>query len=254
MALAVVVSSLVISSCIQDESASSMPVTTKSDLALEFYETGMLEFDQVKYWQAHHHLELAVKEDPDFFMAWFWLYFTSGKGSKKVAGEALQVESNLNEAEKEIKTAFSYLLDGQEEKVVHHLQMAVDLYPSDPHVHKILYIIQMQYLKDMEGALESINHAIRACPDYAMAYNMLGYAHMDMEEFDRAGKAFDTYIKLAPSIANPYDSKGDYFMKIKEYEKAHESYMRAFEIDPDFQISKKKAEKATCMMEEPSAE
>ncbi|MFO7669460.1 MAG: tetratricopeptide repeat protein [Bacteroidales bacterium] len=239
-----VFSILIHSSCNQDESMTVMPVTTDSELALEFYETAMLAFDQVKLDLAYHHLEMALKEDPDFFMAYFWMYFMSGKNSKMIVDEALMAESDLNDGEKQVKAAFKYLVDGQDEKVIEHLQMAIDLYPQDPHVHKILYILQFQYIKDAEAAVESIRRAIEACPDYALAYNQLGYALMDLEEYDKAEEAFDSYIRLSPDIANPYDSKGDFYMATRQFEKAYESYMRAYEIDSSFLVSEKKAQKA----------
>ncbi|MDX2431130.1 MAG: tetratricopeptide repeat protein [Bacteroides sp.] len=221
-----------------------MPVTTDSELALEFYETGMLAFDQIKLELAFHNLELAIKEDPDFFMAHFWMYFMSAKSSKRIANEALMAESDLNDGEKQIKTAFKYLIDGQNEKVVEHLQMAIDLYPRDPYVHKILYSLQFQYLKDVESAVESIQRAIAACPDYPQAYNQLGYALMDLDEYDQAEEAFDTYISKSPNTANPYDSKGDFYMVTKQYELAFKSYSKAYDIDHSFSVSEKKALKA----------
>jgi len=235
---------LIHSSCSQDESVRTMPVTTDSELALEFYKAGMLSFDQIKVKMAYHNLELAVKEDPDFFMAYFWMYFMPGKSPKKTVDKALMVEADLNEGEKQIKTAFKYLIDGQGEKVVEHLQMAIDLYPSDPDIHKILYILQFQYLKDVEAAEGSIKRAIKACPDFEPAYNHLGYALMDLERFDEAEKAFNTYIELSPNTANPYDSKGDFYMVTKQFDLAYVSYMRAYEIDPTFSVSEKKALKA----------
>jgi hypothetical protein len=71
----VFISILIHTSCIQDESASMMPITTDSELALELYQTAMLAFDQIKWGLAYYNLELAVNEDPDFFMAYFWMYF-----------------------------------------------------------------------------------------------------------------------------------------------------------------------------------
>lgn len=250
LTLALVISSLLFNTaCKEEESAVLMPVTTDSELALELFESGMMAFDQIKLGLAWHNLELAVKEDPDFFMAYFWMYFMSSKSSKKVAEKALQANTPLNEGEKLIKTAFKYLLDGQDEKVVEHLQMAVDLYPSDPHVHKILYILQYQFMKDYEGAVISITRAIDAIPEYSLAYNQLGYALMELENYEKAEKAFDQYIKKAPHLANPYDSKGDFYMRTKKYEKAWDSYMKAFEIDSSFTVSEKKAKKAKQLME-----
>ncbi|TFG88511.1 MAG: tetratricopeptide repeat protein [Candidatus Atribacteria bacterium] len=239
-----VFSILIHSSCSQDESLVYMPVTTDSELALEFYETGMLAFDQVKLELAYHNLELAVKEDSDFFMAYFWMYFMSGISSKNIANDALMAGSHLSDGEMQVKEAFKYLLEGQNEKVVEHLQMAIDLYPYDPRVHKILYILQFQYIKDVESAVKSIQRAIAACPDYDQAYNHLGYALLDLKEYDQAEEAFDTYIRMSPNIANPYDSKGDFYMATQQYELAFRSYSKAYEIDPSFSVSEKKALKA----------
>lgn len=247
-----VISFLIHSSCSQDESLTEMPVTTDSALALELYETGMRAYDQVKLEVAYHNLELAVKEDPDFFMAYFWMYFMSVNKPKDIAENALFTESDLNDAEVQIRKAFKYLIDGQETKVVEHLQMAIDLFPRDPHVRKILYILQFQYIKDMDAAVESIHSAIEACPDYALAFNQLGYALMYQEEYDQAEEAFDSYIRLDPNTANPYDSKGDFYMSTKQFEQAYESYMKAYEIDASFRVSKKKAQKAMTLMQRDS--
>jgi len=221
-----------------------MPVTTNSELALEFYETGMVAFDQVKLSIAWQNWQFAVEQDPDFFMAHFWMFFISSKDSKKVVDKALQSDVQLNPGEEQIKLALKYLVDGQDEKVVEHLENLVELYPYDPHVHKILYVLQFQFMKDPEAAIVSIKRAIKTCPDYPLAYNQLGYAYMDMDQYEDAEKAFDRYIQLAPALANPYDSKGDYFMATEQFDRAFDSYMKAFEMDPDFEVSKKKAEKA----------
>ena len=85
--------------------------------------------------------------------------------------------------------------------------------------------------------------------NHDQAYNQLGYVLMELEEYDRAEKAIDTYIRLSPNIANPYDSKGDYYMNTGQLEKAFESYMKAFEIDSGFRISAKKAKKARYLIE-----
>jgi tetratricopeptide (TPR) repeat protein len=243
------ISTLLIASCTYYESVTLMPITTDSELALEYYETGVLEFDQLKWGMARENFEMSVKEDPDIFMSYVWMYFMSHKSSKKIAEKALQCDADLNDAEKQIEIAFKYLVDGQEEKVVEHMMSAIDLYPSDPYLYKILYFIQSQFFKDMEGSLETIGQAIKFQPDYASAYNYKGYAHMDMDEFGKAEAAFDNYIKLAPNTANPYDSKGDYFMATKQFKDAFDSYMKAFEMDSDFYVSEKKAKKAMQLME-----
>jgi tetratricopeptide (TPR) repeat protein len=249
LALIWVVSNLLIAACKQNSTHELMPVTTNSELAREYYETAITALDQVRLSLAWENLQMALKEDPDFFMANFWMYFISSKDSKGIGEKVLQSDAPLNEAESNIKTAFKYLLDGQDEKVVEYLQKAIDLYPYDPQVHKILYTLQLQFMKDVDGAIASIEESIKWCPDFPLAYNMLGYALMEQEKYGQAEKAFDQYIRKEPELANPYDSKGDYFMTMKQYEAAYKSYMKAYELDSSFTVSQKKAEKARQMLE-----
>jgi len=226
-----------------------MPVTTDSELALELYQTGLIAYDQLKGELAWHNFEYAIREDPNFFMAHFWMYFLTSKKSKKVADNAFQSEVELNDGEELFKTSLKYLMEGQDEKVVENLKKIVDLYPSDPHVHKTLYLMQYQFMKDVEGAIETMLRTIKEVPEYSPVYNFLGYAYMDLEEYEMAEEALDNYIRLAPGQANPYDSKGDFFMNTEQFEKAYESYLKAYEIDSDFEVSKKKALKAKQLME-----
>jgi len=241
---------LLIAGCAEEKADPVMPVTTNSELALELYESGVMAFDQFKQKLSYENMYRAVELDPDFFMAYFWLYYMTSKESKKAAEKAFESEIQLTPAEEQVKMALKYLMDGEEEKVLEHLQNMVDMYPSDPQAHKILYLIQQMYFKDIEGAIVSLKRAIKECPEFPLAYNQLGYAYMDLEDFENAEKALDNYIRLAPEQANPYDSKGDYFMNTEQYEEAYESYMKAYEIDPAvFTISKKKAQKARLLMQ-----
>ena len=243
---------LLIFGCAEEKPPSVMPVTTDSELALKLYETGLVAFDQFKQSLAWHSIYTAVELDPDFFMANFWMYYMSSKESKKAAEKAFQSEAQLNPGEEQVRMALKYLVDGQEEKVVAHLQNLVDLYPSDPQAHKILYLIQQMYFKDYEGAILSLKRAIKACPDFPLAYNQLAYAYMELEDYENAEEALDTYIRLAPDQANPYDSKGDYFMETEQYEEAYDSYMKANEIEPGFDKSEKKAKKARMLQQKAS--
>ena len=244
-----VFSILLIFGCTEEKPASVMPVTTNSELALELYGTGTVAFDHFERSLSWHSMYNAVEIDPDFFMAYFWMYYMSSKESKKAAEKAFQSEAQLNPAEEQVRMALKYLLDGQEEKVVEHLQNLVDMYPSDPQTHKMLYLLQQMYFKDYDGVIITLERAIRECPDFPLAYNQLGYAYMELEDYEKAEEALDNYIRLAPDQPNPYDSKGDYFMVMKQYEEAYDSYMKACEIDPGFDKSEKKAKKARMLQE-----
>lgn len=246
----IAISFLIMVSCTtQEDQPALMPLSSDSELALEFYHAGMLAFDQLQWEMSYHSLQMAVKQDPDFFMAYFWLYFINRKSDNNVLDDAFKVDAQLSDGELEIQQGLKYLVSGQDEKAVEHLRAATEMYPSDPHVHKILYILQFHHLHNTEDAIASMKRAIEEVPDYDLVYNQLGYAYMDEEEYDKAEEAFDTYIRLSPDIANPYDSKGDFYMSLKEYQKAYDSYMKAYSIDPGFTVSKKKSEKALQLLE-----
>lgn len=241
---------LIIFGCSKEKPALMMPITTSSELALKYYEAGMVAYDEAKFSLGWHSLEIAVEQDQDFFMAYFWMYLRSSKDSKMIFEKAMKTEASLTPAEEEVKAALKYLNEGQNEKVTEHLENVVDMYPSDPSTHEMLYHIEFFYLKDVDAAIKSLKRAIKDCPDFPWAYNLLGYAYKEQKDYENAEKAFDNYIRVAPDQANPYDSKGDYFMDIEEFQKAYDSYMKAYEIDPvNFEMSKKRAEKAKMIME-----
>lgn len=240
---------VVVGSCKNGGNNGKMPVTTDSEQAMEYYQMAVTAFDRIKYSEAIDYFKKAIEEDPEFFMAYYWLYPLSGEYAKKVAERAFRIERELSDAESIIKTAFKYLVDGQKERAIEQVEKLIELYPEDVEAYKILYLLQFQFWQDMESARETLEAAIKVQPDHAISYNMLGYALMDLGDYENAGKAFDKYMKLEPDIANPYDSKGDYLMNLNRYREAYENYMKAYEIDSTFTISLKKAEKARKLMQ-----
>ena len=49
-------------------------------------------------------------------------------------------------------------------------------------------------------------------------------------------------IRDRPNAANPYDSKGDFYATTGQYRKAVAMYNKAYSIDNNFEMSRKKAE------------
>jgi len=74
-------------------------------------------------------------------------------------------------------------------------------------------------------------------PNWAIAYNMLGYINMGKGRFTEAEEHFKSYRFIAPDQANPHDSLGELFIALGRYGEAEESFERAIEIRPDFWAS-----------------
>ena len=71
-------------------------------------------------------------------------------------------------------------------------------------------------------------------PNYANAYNMLGYMELNRGDYQQAIEYMQKYAFLAPNEANPHDSLGEVYMVIGEYEQAEKEFRRSVEMQPDF--------------------
>ena len=49
-------------------------------------------------------------------------------------------------------------------------------------------------------------------PNFTPVLNMMGYAYMDKNDLDNAGKVLQEQIRRASASANPYDSMADYYL------------------------------------------
>jgi len=74
-------------------------------------------------------------------------------------------------------------------------------------------------------------------PNFAEAYNQLGYLEMYYGNYDQAVDNMKKYAFLAPELANPHDSLGDVLMVQGEYEAAAREFRAAVAKQPDFHNS-----------------
>jgi tetratricopeptide (TPR) repeat protein len=79
---------------------------------------------------------------------------------------------------------------------------------------------------------------VELAPDYAPAYNLLGYARRANAQYDQAEKAFKKYIALIPKDPNPYDSYAELLMKMGRFDESIAMYRKALAIDPHFAASR----------------
>jgi tetratricopeptide (TPR) repeat protein len=110
------------------------------------------------------------------------------------------------------------------------------MYPQDerPHTQLGNYLNGQQ---DFASAVEHYKHATAINPNFATAYNSLGYAYRSLEDLDSAKGAFAKYIELIPDEANPYDSYAELLMEMGDYDESIENYRKALAIDPNFAAS-----------------
>ncbi len=228
------------SSCAKKEA--EIPVTTKSEKALELYREASDAMKDVYIPEAMGLLNQALEEDPDFFMAAYDLatmnfYFGNDAEFNKYARQAVASEAALSDGEEIMREMLKKLMEDQDADITGLGNQLVELYPEDPTAYSQLAFAQMMN-DDYEGVVETLIKTLEITEDSAGIYNSLGYAYMEMEQFDNARSVLDKYIEMEPDLPNPYDSKGDYYMKIEDYGNAYESYMKAYSIDSTWSLNK----------------
>jgi tetratricopeptide (TPR) repeat protein len=116
------------------------------------------------------------------------------------------------------------------------LEQLVALFPHDERTHVQLGNF-LNGQQDFSGAVEQFTQATVINPEFAGAFNALGYAHRSLDDLDSARSAFEEYVALIPDEANPYDSLAELLMEMGNYDESIETYRKALEINPYFALS-----------------
>jgi Tfp pilus assembly protein PilF len=74
-------------------------------------------------------------------------------------------------------------------------------------------------------------------PNYAEAYNLMGYFELHRGNYQDAIEHMKKYAFLTPDLANPHDSLGEVLMVMGQYEDAAGEFRAAIALQPDFYFS-----------------
>lgn len=231
-----------------------MPITTSSKAALTYFNDAFRQFEDVNTAGGMELLQKALVEDPDFFMANYYLAFLNRGNEEKLksyGNAALNGKAKLSDAEKLIKSTIGKLSSGKDADVTDIGKKLVEMYPKDISAYYLLLNYQ-DMAGDYDGFHETLLKALEIAPNKAPLYNSLGYSFMRHNQTDKAEEAFDKYIQLSPGNPNVYDSKGDFYMYIKEYGKAYDAYMKANSINSEWSLKKAQRAKQIFEIREPA--
>lgn len=217
------------------EVAAKVPVTTSSDAARASYLKGQALLDGLHFTDAHEAFVEAVAADPNFAMGHVMLAITSlstaeffdevaaasGAAGGASEGEQLYVEALVAGSEN----------DQAAQRAA--LTKLVGMYPADERTHMALGNF-LNGQQDFAGAAKHFGHAAQRNPDFAPAYNSLGYAYRSLDDLDQAKGAFEKYVALLPKEANPHDSYAELLMEMGNYDESIRHYRMAIDIDPNF--------------------
>jgi serine/threonine protein kinase/tetratricopeptide (TPR) repeat protein len=225
-------------------------ITTKDIEAYNLYLRGMASLERYLWADAKRVLELSVKRDSTFGLAWAALSAARGglrdaDGWREARAKARSLIWTLPEKERlYIATSEESLWDTLAgTKITDWVQFArycVLAYPKEKRFWTWLSAVlgpegeSRTEPKYLDESIDAATKAIDIDPTYSPAVNILGYNYMAKGDFARAEATFKQYATLSPGDPNPYDDLGELYCKMGRFDDAIEQYRNALDVCPSW--------------------
>jgi tetratricopeptide (TPR) repeat protein len=215
--------------------------TTTSAEAYKLYVAGDEALNSFQYREAGDALQRALELDPSFAMAQAALaelYLTERPDSAPKAYARADSLAALLPDENERLLVQLRVARGQDavarrDSLLTLLDQRLPRHPIVLTTHAMI----ATNAQEGEQAEKLWKDILEEDPNYARAYNWLGYNAAYMGRFDEALKYLKKYAYLAPNLANPHDSLGEILSLMGRYEDAEREFRAALAIQPDFSHS-----------------
>ena len=221
--------------------------TTSSPRACAAFEAGQADMNNFYFPEALRHFERANELDPDFLLAkWRVTQLLMREGSNQAnrfVDELMTVDlSNLTPREKFLIEHWRAVRNDNPDEAARLLDECIKEHPNDPYMleRKAMEAWDQANFEDadrLNDAERLYEEILKLDPNWAVAYNMLGYIRMMQGRFAEAEKSFKKYRYIAPDQANPHDSLGELYITTGRYDEAEISLNRAIEIKSDYWAS-----------------
>lgn len=212
-------------------------VTTSSDEAYRLYRQGRENELKLYHREAMADYAEALSHDPHFLMATVRLARASA-GKDRNRAEALlscvgRYRDSVTEKERLLFDIASAQIARDSKTAVERIEEFRRRFPDDPEGFELKAASLLKRGK-LDEAIAEYERLLEANPNYAVAYNQLGYHWMQRGDYARAEDYLKRYRFLAPDQANPYDSLGELYANTGRYEEAIAVLGEALKIKPDF--------------------
>jgi tetratricopeptide (TPR) repeat protein len=216
----------------------TLPVTTSSNKAREFYVKGMEDYENLYLERCNDDWRAAVKEDPNLAVAWAWIAFNSGNPEEVSAAraKAKTLAPKLTPGEQLMIAWISKIQEGDYLGGITAMNDMLEMYPRDKH----LYYLAGNWLMGENGndqARRFMEKALAVDKNFPAALNDLAYLEARDRHFDKAFAAMDRYVALLPKEPNPQDSYGELKRMAGDFDSSLAHYQAALRLDPDFVTS-----------------
>jgi tetratricopeptide (TPR) repeat protein len=216
----------------------TLPVTTTSSKALELYQKGMADYENLYLERCNDDWRAAVKEDSNLAVAWAWIAFNSGNPQEvsQARAKAKELAPKATPGEQLMVAWISKVEEGDFLGGITAMNDMLEIYPHDKH----LFYLAGNWLMGENGndqAQRLFEKALAIDKNFPAALNDLAYVEARNRQFAKAFAAMDRYVALLPQEPNPQDSYGELLRMAGNFEGSLTHYRAALKIDPDFVTS-----------------
>jgi tetratricopeptide (TPR) repeat protein len=219
-----------------------LPVTTKSVEARRLFEGGLVKLENLHGPDAMQDFRKAVRQDPDFALAYIMISFASVDPTVDPA-EQVAARNKANAAKGKVSAGerlvidwLTYSSEGKMVPAIQSMNEVLDQYPNDKFL-AWLGAVWVENQQQLSRAIPMFEHAIQLNPDFAPPLNELAYCYARVRNFDKAFATMQRYIELLPNESNPQDSYAEILRMAGRFNEALEHYHDSLTIDPKFVFS-----------------
>jgi len=212
---------------------------TSSMEAYKYFLEGQENLDKMYREDALKNLEKAVELDPQFAIAYLYLYrvhrsLMNTQRSAEALEKAKAFSGKATEKERlYIEAAYARRVEKNTDKEVRILQEIAAKYPKEKEVHSSLFAIYRQK-KMFPEAIAEANKALELDPKWATILNQLGFMYIATGDLGKAEDYLKKAVSVAPEDANPLDSLGQLYFLTGRLDEAIAQYKEAVRIKPNF--------------------
>jgi tetratricopeptide (TPR) repeat protein len=213
-------------------------VTTTSEKAWRAYHEAAENDLKMYEREAISGYAAALQQDPHFVMATLRLAdHMRGRDpdrAKSLLASAARYRDEITEREKLVLRIYEERWGRRDMTVLGKLfDEYVERFPGDPEGYR-LRANHLSMVNRNSDAIAEYERLLTVNPNYATAYNTLGYYWAERGDFAKAEDFLKRYRYLAPDQANPFDSLGELYARVGRYDEAEENFKKALAIKEDF--------------------
>jgi eukaryotic-like serine/threonine-protein kinase len=218
-------------------------ISSSSIDAQRYYQRAKREIYKQSFDDARRFLQLAVKEDSTFAIAWYWL----GRMSTVAAGSYAFAHAVKNASRASERERFwiadrdpglrASLLESKgraetDSDWTSWLKVRTEIFPFDAEF-RFWYAEHLSHLDNDTQTIAEYEKTVQLDPSLGLAYNDLGYFYISQGQIEKGMQALERYAELEPGEGSPLNSMAECLMSLGRFDEGIAKCEATIQIRPD---------------------